>query len=239
MWIQTRLAVMAIVVAALVSCSNSTSPVSTISPPPLFAPLEMGDQWVYRVAVQVRAEADNETTILVDGTGTMTRTIIEEKTLQDRLYSVMEEIVTADGGGRTGTKHFNFRQDDSGLMEGIVDSEDMVFELRHLQYPLDVGSEWILSEAQATTASVEAKETIELSIGSVETYRVRVVKGSHGPNDAIFYWYSECGLVAFDLHEETIAIDVTDPGNTVVIVSEASQELSALQVDKSGCGDGP
>jgi len=88
----------------------------------------------------------------------------------------------------------------------IAPQVNRTFELTILEYPLYPGQNWILRNDPEwmVQANVEAFETLELPVGRVPAYRIRITIPQE-PDDAIdiLQWWGRCGLMRSTMHFES------------------------------------
>jgi hypothetical protein len=86
------------------------------------------------------------------------------------------------------------------------DRASRIFELTILKYPLYPGQSWFLRHDPEwfVQASVEAFEVVDLPVGRVPAYRIRI-EVPHEPDDVfeILQWWGRCGLMRATMHVET------------------------------------
>ena len=82
-------------------------------------------------------------------------------------------------------------------------------ELTVLSYPLYAGARWVVRKDPNLARIVEARERINVPLGTFAAWRIRNVSELYGPNDRVHFWYSSLGLLRFRVHAETNATDST------------------------------
>lgn len=82
-------------------------------------------------------------------------------------------------------------------------------ELTVLSYPLYVGARWVVRKDPDLARIVEARERINLPLGTLGAWRIRNTSPAYGPNDRVHSWYSNLGMLRLRVHAETNATDST------------------------------
>jgi len=100
-------------------------------------------------------------------------------------------------------------------------------ELIRLKYPLDVGQSWFIRRETGLDfwAKIEAREQLNLPLGSINGYRLRIRSSVHEENDSVLMWYGACGLYRLQSHFEA---EITDE-NGVAIGRIDLDELQELE----------
>ncbi len=142
------------------------------------------------------------------------------------IHSMLEPGGTAGGGkiamemtGRPG-----------GLLAG---------ELFWLPYPPHPRMTWIQRFAPFRIISeVEAHESLDLPAGRFPAWRVRIHNSLLDEDDSVVVWFGRCGRLSFDIHKETIALDI-DSGEMVRISSDEVEVLTRVDLAEPGrCSGG-
>ena len=82
-------------------------------------------------------------------------------------------------------------------------------ELTVLSYPLFVGARWVVRADPRFARIVEARERINVPLGTLGSWRIRGTSELYGPNDRVHFWYSNLGLLRSRYYAETNATDST------------------------------
>jgi len=100
-------------------------------------------------------------------------------------------------------------------------------ELSTLRYPLSVGARWTVRESPRYGRVVLGRERVVVPAGAFVAWHVRGTSELFGPDDRVFYWYSDAGLVQTSFHFESLATD--DAGNVIGrVIGDQDQVLTAL-----------
>jgi hypothetical protein len=229
-----RLLPILLVLGALAACSDdptgpdgsgggpSTAPPDTLGPLTAVR-LEIGDRWSgeltwsRRVLTPERQDYYPPEIRRAEGTKEMVAT---EAVLGGSYH--VERTEWRFDNGESLESFRRYRQDESGLyrlfadltappgaLEGIDDAE----EIKRLQYPVEADKGW--TNLDATRSRVEAKEMVETGEGEVEAYRILVSSHRDGPDDFIYVWFNEDGLVQRHNHTE---LNAYDPGSGEILI---------------------
>src|SRR5438132_5828003 len=100
-------------------------------------------------------------------------------------------------------------------------------ELTRLEYPLHPGAHWVIRAHPRFESFVERAEALDLAVGHVLAWRIRVESEFLGQNDSVRFWYGQDGFLKLAAHFEGIA---TDPsGNLIgIVVADESELLDEL-----------
>ena len=100
-------------------------------------------------------------------------------------------------------------------------------ELTRLEYPLHPGAHWVIRAHPRFESFVERAEALDLAVGHVPAWRIRVESEFLGQNDSVRFWYGQDGFLKLAAHFEGIA---TDPsGNLIgIVVADESELLDEL-----------
>ncbi len=113
-------------------------------------------------------------------------------------------------------------------------------EFLWLLYPPHPKTRWIQRRAPFRIVSeVEAHESLDLPAGRFAAYRVRIENSLLGEDDRVTVWFGRCGRLGFDIHKETVALDI-DTGEMVRISSDEIEVLTHVDLAEPGrCSGGP
>lgn len=102
-----------------------------------------------------------------------------------------------------------------------------------LSYPLYVGARWVVRTDPRFGRIVEARERINVPLGTFGAWRIRNTSEQYGPNDRVHFWYSNLGLLRFRYHVETNATDST--GAIIGRVGiDSDQALTSIHLVRGG-----
>ena len=103
-------------------------------------------------------------------------------------------------------------------------------EITRLEYPLRPGAHWVIRETPRFEATVEGAETLDLAVGHVPAWRIRIDFDGLGANDRVSVWYGRAGFLMSDVHVEGVA---TDPeGNPIGrLIYDETEELEELALN--------
>ena len=73
-------------------------------------------------------------------------------------------------------------------------------ELTMLDYPLHAGAHWVVRASPRFERTVLRREHLELPVGSVSAWRLRGQSELYGPDDRVWFWYGDDGLVRSLVH---------------------------------------
>ena len=75
------------------------------------------------------------------------------------------------------------------------------------------------------------ESTLDLAVGHVPAWRIRIDIDGFGPRDRVHIWYSRSGFLKSDVHLEAEATDTN--GNPIgLAILEESEELVALSLNR-------
>lgn len=230
------------------ACSDDGGPSRIVDPPPepSFYPLAIGNSWTYEITNTTRMEyldgSKPPKTLVFQGSDT--RTIIGMETIDGVEYFVEESVVTTNTDPDGSKSWRRYRQDDDGFyrstvsttvpaeLSGVAAADVQDNESRRIQYPLEVGAEWIVSGPARSplTARVEAQETVAVPAGDMTAWKIRFTGGIYTDESEYFIWYSRCGGVLVKSHFEQLAVDA-ETGLMVRITIDEIGELTNLALD--------
>jgi hypothetical protein len=83
-------------------------------------------------------------------------------------------------------------------------------ELTRLRYPLRVGAHWVVRTGPgiAFTANIEAADVLDLGVGRLRGFRIRLRSEAFGPTDVVRVWYGPSGYLQLESHLQADAVDV-------------------------------
>jgi hypothetical protein len=104
-------------------------------------------------------------------------------------------------------------------------------ELTRLEYPLHPGATWVIRADPRFESTVEGADALDLAVGRVPGWRIRVDNEFLGPGDRVHFWYGRSGFLKLVAHFEDV---VTDPnGNRIgLMIAEDREELVDLSLRK-------
>jgi hypothetical protein len=107
-------------------------------------------------------------------------------------------------------------------------------EITLLRYPLLPGAQWTVSESPLFARTVVARERVNVPAGSWLAWKLQNTSEFLGPNERVFLWYANVGLVRATSHLETVATD--DAGNPIGLLTfDSDQQLTNVHlVDPRG-----
>jgi len=249
---RARLAMVAVAAAlALTGCESDDpvfpAPEGPPSPPASFYPLSSGNQWRYDLTFALRIQDEETGDLILSDTlrAEGAARLIGTESFDGREYQVEEFVVSQDGS--TDTTWTRLRQDTTGLYMADLSSRLRPFiehggtvappeELVRLRYPLSTGATWLIyGGVDSMVATVEALDTIGVSSGRTEAFRIKVDLPYARPDDWRRVWYGRCGRIRFAWHREVVAIDV-GTGKQSRVITEETETLTALDlVEPGGC----
>ncbi len=114
-------------------------------------------------------------------------------------------------------------------------------ELTRLSYPLHPGAHWIIRNDPGATfsANVEAADVLDLRVGRLRGYRIRISTEFLGPADVVHVWYGPSGYLQLVAHFETDAVDefgevvgraVVDQRETLVFLQLAGPTFTFVPI---------
>jgi len=100
-------------------------------------------------------------------------------------------------------------------------------EITRLEYPLHPGARWMIRADPRFESIVEGAEVLDLAVGHVPGWRIRIESVFFGPDDRVRIWYGRGGFLKLEAYFEGIA---TDPsGNRLGrLISEESEVLTEV-----------
>ena len=212
--------------AVLAGACASDDPAAPPPPGPAnegYVPLAEGDTWIWRVT-QTRT-----TTVISGGSSPPPEittidgeySIVGTEDIAGATYSVQRRVFV-DEKDASVTTYVRYRQDESGLYTAnvpeiqppavetyalLMEEVSMIGagERVQLRYPLQTDATWVVSAQE--TATCEGPEVLLLPAGRVSTWRIRIEHAVAGPDDYVRVWYSSCGMVRTETHQEILAMD--------------------------------
>jgi hypothetical protein len=104
-------------------------------------------------------------------------------------------------------------------------------EITRLEYPLHPGASWVIREDPRFESTVEGAEALDLAVGHIPAWRIRIDIDGLGARDRVHVWYSRSGFLKSDVHLEAEATDTN--GNPIgLAILEESEELVALSLNR-------
>lgn len=104
-------------------------------------------------------------------------------------------------------------------------------EITRLQYPLHPGAHWVIRADPLFESTVEGLEVLDLAIGKVPGWRIRIESGLLGPYDHAHLWFGRSGLLKLVIHAEGVATDQN--GNPYGrVISDESELLTDVTLDR-------
>ena len=108
-------------------------------------------------------------------------------------------------------------------------------EITLLSFPLYVGARWIVRDDPLFGRIVVARERVSLSLGTFPAWKIRGTSELFGPEDRVFFWYSNLGLLRVRYH---IVADAVDNSGNVIgrVASDSDQSLTDIHLVGPGAG---
>jgi hypothetical protein len=104
-------------------------------------------------------------------------------------------------------------------------------EITRLQYPLHPRARWLIRADPRFESVVEGAEALDLAVGRVPGWRIRIESEFLGPEDRVHVWYGRTGFLMLAAHIEEVATD--ERGNPIgTVVGEETEELIALSLNR-------
>lgn len=219
---RTRLLIPALIAVLAAGCSdNGTGPPCSCPPPSSDGvPLAVGNVWTYDLTGDISWKypdgSDAHPPEHFEGTGV--REMVAVETLDDREYAVELSIEKQEDGKVFSRYWRRYRQDDTGLFRAGVSSDvapgDVpdtmtVIDQVTLRYPLEAGASWRLHPGNdQVVITVEARDTLALSLGDLPAWRIRLDVAGNGPANYQRLWYGDGGLLRRESHAEIDARDI-------------------------------
>lgn len=108
-------------------------------------------------------------------------------------------------------------------------------EITLLSFPLYVGARWVVRDDPRFGRIVVARERVGLSLGTFPAWKIRGTSELFGPEDRVFFWYSNLGLLRVRYH--IIANAVDNSGNVIGrVASDSDQSLTNIHLVGPGAG---
>jgi len=102
-------------------------------------------------------------------------------------------------------------------------------EITLLSYPLYVGERWIVRESPRFARIVVGREVVSVPLGMFPAWKIRGDSELFGPDDRVFFWYSNLGLLSVRYHVVGDAVD--DTGNVIGrVVTDSDQSLTDIHL---------
>jgi len=100
-------------------------------------------------------------------------------------------------------------------------------EITRLEYPLHPGARWVIRADPRFESIVEGAEVLDLAVGHVPGWRIRIDSVFLGPDDRVHVWYGRSGFLKLVAHFEGVA---TDPNGDPIgrVISDESEVLTEL-----------
>ena len=104
-------------------------------------------------------------------------------------------------------------------------------EITRLEYPLRPGASWVIREDPRFESTVEGAEALDLAVGRVPGWRIRIDIDGLGDRDRVHVWYGRSGFLKSDVHVEG---EATDPSGNPIgqVIFEESEVLVALSLNR-------
>jgi hypothetical protein len=102
-------------------------------------------------------------------------------------------------------------------------------EITRLEYPLHPGARWVIRADPRFESIVEGAEVLDLAVGHVPGWRIRIDSEFLGPDDRVHAWYGPSGYLKLVAHLEGIATD--NAGNIIGrVIADESEVLTELSL---------
>lgn len=99
-------------------------------------------------------------------------------------------------------------------------------EITRLKYPLHPGARWVIRADPRFESVVEGAEALDLAVGHLPAWRIRIENEFLGPADHAHVWYGTSGYLKLVVHFE---VEATDPdGRIGVLIVDESEVLTDL-----------
>jgi len=100
-------------------------------------------------------------------------------------------------------------------------------EITRLEYPLHPGAHWVVRANPSFGSIVEGTDALDLEVGLLPAWRIRVGNEFLGPEDRILTWYGRSGMLKLEGHFEGSATD--EAGNEIGrVIADESAVLTDL-----------
>jgi len=100
-------------------------------------------------------------------------------------------------------------------------------EITRLEYPLHPGARWVIRADPRFESIVEGAEVLNLAVGHVPGWRIRIDSVFLGQDDRVHVWYGRSGFLKLVAHFEGVATDAS--GNPIGrVISDESEVLTEL-----------
>lgn len=101
-------------------------------------------------------------------------------------------------------------------------------EIALLRYPLTAQAQWQVREDPLVIDTVQGMESVQLPAGRFNGWRIRIDwPAVFGPNDRVYVWYGQDGLLRLSQHVELVATDSNGEPYANVL-TETEQRLTAV-----------
>jgi hypothetical protein len=102
-------------------------------------------------------------------------------------------------------------------------------EITLLSYPLYVGARWIVRESPRFARIVVGRDVVNVPLGMFPAWKIRGTSELFGPDDQVFFWYSNLGLLGVRYHVVGDAVD--DTGKVIGrVVTDSDQSLTGIHL---------
>jgi hypothetical protein len=100
-------------------------------------------------------------------------------------------------------------------------------EITRLEYPLHPGARWVIRADPRFESIVEGAEVLDLAVGHVPGWRIRIESVFLGRDDRVHVWYGRSGFLKLEAHFEGVA---TDPNGVPIglVISDESEVLTEV-----------
>lgn len=104
-------------------------------------------------------------------------------------------------------------------------------EITRLQYPLHPGARWLIRTDPRIESTVEGMEVLDLPVGPVPAWRIRIDWDDFGPEDRVHVWFGRSGYLKLFAHFEDVATN--EQGNPIGrLIAEDDERLVDLSLDR-------
>ena len=105
-------------------------------------------------------------------------------------------------------------------------------EITRLQYPLRPGAHWVIRAEPRFESTVEGADALDLAVGHLPAWRIRVDSEFVGADDHVHVWYGRSGFLKSVVHIEEAGTDTE--GNIVRMILDERWELIDLSLNGQG-----
>ncbi len=102
-------------------------------------------------------------------------------------------------------------------------------EITRLGYPLRPGASWVIRADPYFDSAVEGAEVLDLAVGRVPAWRIRIGVQGLGPDDQVHLWCGRSGFLKLAVHIED---QFLDPNRNLIgrLIYEDNEQLVGLSL---------